>query len=146
MVEKVIEILLAAVLVILSVSDIKNRKIPIWILGLPVLLMAVHFCLTGDYRSLLVNSAGSISVFLVGILISRFTGEAVGAGDAYVCGAVFMILGIINGLISVTLSLFFAAFFGTAVMHIKKKGWKYRIPFVPFLCGGYICTLLFIYL
>ena len=141
MAEIIIEVLLAAVYIVLSAADIKKREIPVWILGIPVASMTVYLCVIKDFRTLIWNVSAALIFFSAGILISKLTKGAIGNGDAYVCGAVFMILGFLNGLTAVTLGLFSAAFFGTLIKCIRKKSWKYQIPFVPFLCSGYICMV-----
>ena len=100
----------------LSVIDIRTRKIPIWLLG------------------------AGVGIAFLGI--SKITREAFGYGD----GIVILILGICLGLWDLLIVLM-VSFLGASLIAILLLVWskgakKQSMPFIPFLCIGYVAVIL----
>ena len=76
------------------------------------------------------------------ILFAYMTRESIGIGD----GAALMVTGIFLGFwanlqLFVT-ALFMSGFIALILLITKKKGRKYRLPFVPFLLAAYLVQLI----
>lgn len=138
MIKAIVYILVLAILVVLSFRDIKKRKIDIRVLFVSAPL----------FMFLLIGEAGSgyfellrlidIVIGLVSLIISHYSKEAIGKGDAYLliwCALVMDFDVYITSLaISMLLSFLIACF---CILKGKKK----PIPFVPLLTLGFLFTL-----
>ena len=125
---------------ILSMLDIRFRKMPVWLLsadGVLAIAYQIWKTLGGTAIPLPLILTGAV----VGILflgIGKVTREAFGYGD----GLVILILGIYLGFWNLTIVLMIT-FFAASVMALlllvsKRNRRKMAMPFVPFLCIGYV--------
>lgn len=129
---------------VLSILDIRFRKMPVWLLsvgGVSVIAYQIWKMIEGTAIPLPLIVTGAV----VGILflgISKVTREALGYGD----GLVILILGLYLGFWNLTIVLmitFFAAFVIALLLMISKRNRrKLAMPFVPFLCIGYAVFVL----
>ena len=136
---------LCALLFAASVTDIRERKIPNWlvasIVGLWLVWRTALIALgVSSLASLASNLAGAI-VFAAGLLIvtavaERLTGKfMMGGGDIKLLAAVSLFLGF-NGIL---VALFVACLisFAYAAAHLKRG-----IPFAPCIMGGTLLAML----
>lgn len=133
-----------AYLSMLSVLDIRFRKMPVWLLvvgGIAGTGYQIWKWVKGDPVSIVLIGVGAI----VGILflgVSKITGQALGYGD----GIIILILGICLGFwdlsIVLMIAFFIASVMAIALIVVKKGKRKRTMPFVPFLCIGYIVFVL----
>lgn len=125
---------------VLAILDIRYRKMPVWLLsvgGVSVIAYQVWKTMEGTAIPLPLIVTGAV----VGILflgIGKVTREAFGYGD----GLVILILGIYLGFWNLTIMLMIT-FFAASVMALlllvsKRNRKKMAMPFVPFLCIGYV--------
>lgn len=133
-----------AYLSVLSILDIRFRKMPVWLLvvgGIVGIGYQIWRWVKGDSISIVLIGSGVI-VGLIFLVISKITGQALGYGD----GIIILILGIYLGFwdLSVVLMVaFFAASVMAMVLIVVKRGKRKRtMPFVPFLCIGYVVFVL----
>ena len=133
-----------AYLSMLSVLDMRFRKVPVWLLVVGGIAGTGHQIwkwVKGDSVSIVLIGVGAI----VGILflgVSKITGQALGYGD----GIIILILGICLGFwdlsIVLMIAFFIASVMAIALIVVKKGKRKRTMPFVPFLCIGYIVFVL----
>ena len=133
-----------AYLSVLSILDVRFRKMPVWLLvvgGIGGTGYQIWKWLKGDSISIMLIGVGAI----VGVLflgVSKITGQALGYGD----GIIILILGIYLGFwnLSVVLMIafFIASVMAMVLVAIKKGKRKRTMPFVPFLCIGYVMFVL----
>ena len=133
-----------AYLSVLSILDIRFRKMPVWLLvvgGIAGTGYQIWKWVKGDPVSIVLIGVGAI----VGILflgVSKITGQALGYGD----GIIILILGICLGFwdlsIVLMIAFFIASVMAIALIVVKKGKRKRTMPFVPFLCIGYIVFVL----
>jgi prepilin signal peptidase PulO-like enzyme (type II secretory pathway) len=96
-------------------------------------------------RALLNNILGSIFLFLIFILVWKFSQKGFGWGDIHYslyCGLIsgfpgFIFSGLIASFIGLVIFLFIKVFL------VKKNIKKQKIPFIPIMFAGTICELLF---
>lgn len=129
-------IICLGILLIVSVIDIKYRKIPVQVLAAMNAGAILGQCLYRREDIILV--AGGIAVGAVFLFVSRVTEEGVGYGDSLG----ILSLGIYAGLWSL-LEILAGAFFLLAlcaaiVLVRKKMSRKHSLPFYPFLTVAYI--------
>jgi len=132
--------ILAIILVVLSVMDIVNRKILIWLPAIAAASRLAYLMFTREYQELIKCSIGAAVVIGTGLVLTRVTEGAVGEGDAWVCGTVIFHMGCIDGITAIIAAFILAAVYSAALIMIKRADRKHMIPFVPFICAGYIIT------
>lgn len=128
-------------LLILSVWDMRSRKVPIWLLtaeGL-VLLMTKMYIIFGfeyDVKILFLEFLNLIMAIIPGlcfIVLSFITRQQVGYAD----GCTLILLGIYEPIGKVMeilcLGVFISALIGIFLMMIKKADKTTRLPFIPCL-------------
>ena len=123
-------------MLVLSVLDIRSKKVPTVMLWVFVALLALELGINSHGRIYLSLLGGAVG--LVMLVVSRLTKEALGYGD----GMLILGLGIYMGLWDVLWLLMFA-FFGAGMLSIgllifRKANKKTTLPFMPFICGSYI--------
>lgn len=132
--------MLGILLFILSIEDLKHKEVSCqWILlFLPLTVVEI---IGNDEVSLLQRVIGlCLGLFL--LLLSKLTRGQIGMGDGYVvCG-----LGVILGFYSVMVILSYALILAALVSMVLFLGFRWNrkrtIPFLPFLCVGYLGFLL----
>lgn len=130
------QIILWIYLLVGSVWDWKERKIPVWF----CLLAAGGVVLAGFYQGDLCY-AEKIGGVLIGVMLciaSKLTGGQIGMGD----GITFLISGLAIGFESNFLLLFEAlllTFLWSLFSLVRRKiNLKSRIPFLPFVLAAFI--------
>ena len=123
-----------------SIADIHSRKIPVYILISGNLMALGYQIFIGKDNIWLI--LGGTGIGLLFLLISRITREGMGYGDSWS----ILILGIYLGVWKLleVLSTAFMLLGAAAVICLvgKKMSRKYRLPFLPFLAAGYLCSIL----
>jgi prepilin signal peptidase PulO-like enzyme (type II secretory pathway) len=150
----------SAILIVIFAYDWLYMEIPSIVLGSGVIL-AVAFNLWADNVSFLSNTStfsslaifegltysGTLAAFLSFIffffLVAVSREKWMGMGDAYLVIFLGLILGWPKIILAIFLSFFIGSVFGIALIIIKKKKLKSRVPFAPFLILGTIITLFF---
>lgn len=127
-------------LVGLAGLDMKNRRIPVWLLAAGGIL-AVVFQLYQKEIPLVSAAAGAAAggVFLA---VSRVTEEAFGYGDSVLIGVLGIYLGFWNLMNLLMISFFFASVTAMGVLVIRKFKRTTVLPFIPFLAAGDLVILL----
>ena len=126
-------------MIICSAIDIKNRKLPLIILGAGG-IGAVFFQLIERKDSYLFIGGIMIGLFFCGI--SKVTNEGLGYGDSLVIMILGMLLGMWKVIYLLSLSFFCSAVFAVIYLVCRPRNRRKAIPFIPFLTLGYIGVIL----
>ena len=128
-------VVFAGYLGVLTVMDIRNKRLNLLFLLSGFLLMtAGFFCKREIHPLLLATGAG---VGLVFLLASRVTGESFGYGDSILIMIMGGFLGFWDILSLLTAAFLLAAVFSVIMLVRKKFNRKTAFPFVPFLMIAY---------
>lgn len=128
-------VIFAGYLGVLTVMDIRNKRLNLLFLLSGFLLMAAGlFCKREIHPLLLATGAG---VGLVFLLASRVTGESFGYGDSILIMIMGGFLGFWDILSLLTAAFLLAAVFSVIMLVRKKFNRKTAFPFVPFLMIAY---------
>lgn len=124
------------ILVIVSVVDMKYRKIPVGILAVMIAGACVFQCLCHKEDTALI--AGGVAVGIVFLFISRVTKEGVGYGDSLGILGLGIYLGLWKLFEVLAGALFLLALCAIVVLAGKKMSRKAALPFYPFLTAAYV--------
>lgn len=124
----------------LSVLDIRNRRLPVWMLLAGGILAAVFQILWKGMPGVLVAAGGAVGI--VFLAVSKVTEESFGYGDSILIGVLGIYLGFWNLLGLLVLTFILASGTAMAVLVKRKFRQKTLLPFVPFLGIGYAVILL----
>lgn len=142
-----LSLLFAATLVTISFIDLDHRIIPD-ILSLPGVAAgwAVSFFPWGVHwvDSLIGTVAGGGSLYLVAVLYERMTGrEGMGGGDIKLLAMIGAWMGWQALPLIVLIASLTGAVIGVVLILFSGKGYRFRIPFGPFLSLGALLYLFF---
>lgn len=122
---------------VMSVADIRRRRVPIWLLisgGIVVTIVSVSRGLMGE---------GQLTGLVMGMLpgsVMLLTASTRAAGWAD--GAVLSVLGLLWGFrqcaVSFVLSMLAISVVSLVLLAFRKADKKTKLPYLPFLCGGYL--------
>ena len=157
------EIILFVFLIVASIWDLKEKRIPVWVFRLTAILI---LCLDFGYlitellscvdcventrivaeriagSTILIHKLGGMAVGLVLLAVSKLTGGEIGEGD----GIAFLITGFTLGfrdnflLLSEALLLSFV--WSLILIIVKKINLKTSLPFVPFVLIAFVIHIL----
>lgn len=133
------QIVIMAVMAGLSVVDMYSHRIPVSVLIWGSLAVLGYQVFIGKGSIWLIS--GGIGVGILFLSISKATGEGIGYGDSWA----ILILGIYLGVWKL-IEVLFTAFLileaaAVGCLAAKKMSRKYRLPFIPFLTLGYLCSI-----
>lgn len=139
--------LFAAALVVISFIDLKHRIIPdvISLPGMAAGLGASFFLAhTSWLDSLIGLLAGGGSLYLIAVIYQWITGrEGMGGGDIKMLGMIGAWMGCWSLPLIVLLSSLSGALMGGTYLLAAGRGYRFRIPFGPFLALGTLLYLFF---
>lgn len=136
-----VHLLVLAILVVLSATDLEQRRLPHVLLD-PLILIAVAFVAFNPtvkpFDAVLGAVAAAGFLGLLGLIIR----SGVALGDLYLVAP----LGLLLGWPAIFLAVFFAALISSvtslALLATRRVGLKSYIPFGPFLVAGTVLALL----
>jgi Flp pilus assembly protein protease CpaA len=132
---------LVGMLGICSAEDVIRRQIHlVLIAGFGVVGVLLHLYY-GTHST--VDILGGMGVGVVLYLISLFSHEKIGKGDAFLMTTTGIYLGFWDNLTILWLGSLLTGIAGVILYVIFKKKPTYRIPFVPFLLAAYLLLLCF---
>ncbi len=143
---------LIALLMAITVSDIRNMEIPLILLlvgvGGVIVAMTLMTVATGigwldpvaPWRMMFFG--GMIAALFFYALVYYSNETWMGMGDVWLAGIVGAAVGLPALLLLLTLSFFSGAVIGGVLLFLGEKGMKSQIPFAPFLSLGALATLL----
>lgn len=124
----------------LSVLDIRNRRLPIWLLAAGGIFASVFHVIWRGFPVILVVAGGAVGI--VFLAVSKVTEEGFGYGDSILIGILGVYLGFWNLLNLLVVTFLFASGTAMAVLAKRKFRKKTVLPFVPFLGIGYVVIML----
>lgn len=134
------QIICMGILVILSIADIRFRKVPSGILLLCGVAGIIYQLVQRPVDSWL--AAGGVGVGILFLLLSRCTREGIGYGDSLAILVLGIYLGF-WGLLEVLAGAFFLLLpVGILCLIRNRMSRKKTIPFYPFLAAGYLMSVL----
>ena len=141
-------LILVGGLVALSAIDLDTFTLPrkvIWTTyALCAVALLVGGLLTDDVRGIAEAAGASAAAFALLFVIHVISPRGMGFGDVRLAALIGLVLGWLEfGVVFVGLFFGFllAAVVGIALMALKRRGRKDRIPFGPFLAGGAVLAL-----
>ena len=136
-------LVLTAGLIALSLIDLDTFKLPrgiIYVTGaISVVLLGAAAAIEGDTRGIVEALAGAAIAFAVLFVIHVISPKGMGFGDVRLAALLGLFLGWMElPMVGVGLFLAFllASVVGIALMALRRKGRKDRVPFGPFLAAG----------
>lgn len=137
--EKIIGFVLGSYLLICGIVDWKNRKV--WIVPWVVMTVWMLLALLWLGRSPIMLLYGVLPGGIL-IAVSGVTRGHIGLGDGLLVLTIGMYLGAMNTFLALLSGMVLAAITGAVLLIVRKVGWKYTMPFVPYLCIGYWVVVL----
>ena len=138
---EILMVVFLALLALVTVSDIKDKKIPnkyiIAVLGLGI--VAAIFI---PELALWERVIGFFTVSTPLFLINMIAPGSFGGGDIKLMAVSGIFLGFQLILLSLLIAIFTGGIFGVWLLLVKGKEKKGHFPFGPFLCGGMGIALL----
>lgn len=127
-------------LVVLSIEDIKHKKISLIIILIGGLCLFT-FSLAMSELSIR-DRIGGIMIGGFMLLISYLTRGQIGLGDGLVLSIIGISYGFLMNLNLLILGLILSSIFSILLLICKKAKKKSTIPFIPFLLAGYLGVLI----
>lgn len=128
------------ILLVISIRDIKERKVSVSILFACVIASVLYHCMKKEMNIWVIIGGALIGFFFV--CVSKITEEGMGYGDSLAIMTLGIYLGIWNILMVLFVSFFILFCATLPLLCMKKMSRKYSLPFLPFLAGGYLFFLL----
>ncbi len=125
-------------LIILSIYDIRTRKIPVlWLVigGVAALVYLIYLCLCQSFSELWSEMLKSWGPGVLMLATGRLSGK-IGSGDGYVLLVIGSILGSVKMMGVFMGSLLLAALTAVVLLIFRKAGKNDEMPFVPFLAAA----------
>ncbi|MBR5248871.1 MAG: prepilin peptidase [Lachnospiraceae bacterium] len=127
-------------LIILSIYDIRTRKIPsVWMVigGVATLAYLIYLCLCHPFSELWPEVLKSWGPGLLMLAAGRLSGK-IGSGDGCILLVAGSILGSVKMMGVFMGSLFLAALTAVVLLIFRKAGKNDKMPFMPFLAAAVI--------
>lgn len=131
----IVNIFILTLLIIASISDIRNKKISNHLLiAFGILVIPVFFwrCYHGQFLAAKSVPWGVLPG-LVCLLLGKITRESIGYGDGYLISIIGMYMGLSKTIGLVITALFFIGLFSIGMLLFQKANRKTQIPFIPAL-------------
>jgi len=136
-----VQLLILAILVILTATDLEQRRLPHLLLD-PLILVAVAFVpFNPSVAPLDAVIGAAAAVGFLGVLGLVIRG-GVALGDLYLVGPLGLLLGWPSIFAAVFVAAILSAVTAMALLATRRVGMKSYIPFGPFLVAGAVITLL----
>lgn len=132
----VCRLLFAGYLGVLTVMDIRDKRLNLLFLLSGFLLVAAGGFFRRDVHPLLLVAGGGVG--LVFFAASKVTGESFGYGDSLLILIMGSFLGFWDILSVLTAAFLLAAVFSTVMLVRRRFSRKTAFPFVPFLAAAYM--------
>lgn len=134
--EYIIKGLLGLLLIIVSIQDIKWKKIRLWIVLIATIILSV--CALFSSSLSILDRVFGLLLGLAMVLLSKATGGKIGIGDGMVLGVTGIGLGFWSNMELFALALSMAAVFSIGLIILRRANRSTAIPFMPFLFLSYI--------
>lgn len=135
----VAEGIVIGLLLVLSIFDMRMKKVPVWLIGLAA-GVALIFRMVKSVPVLQLLAGLLPGIFV--LLLAVCTKESIGTGDGLVLCALGLFCGLKETVAVLGMALFFAAVVAVVLLVLKRAGRKTELPFLPCLCTGYLLCVL----
>lgn len=136
MADRILVIMLGALLLICAIQDLLKKRIYLWVIcmgGITTVVCSVFVDNLG-----IMDRVGGLLVGLAIMLLSKITAGGIGMGDGILLCITGLGLGFWCNLELFGLALFLAAMISIILLILRRVDRKQTIPFVPFLFAGYL--------
>ncbi len=121
-------------LLICSIVDVKEKKIPVYLLYIGICLSSFYFIFQfyteeRQISDLIISLIPGVSL----ILICKVSKDAIGMADALIFIITGLILTPYRSLLMMIIAFFLSFLFSCVLIIIKKAKKNARIPFIPFI-------------
>lgn len=133
---RVVEYVMASLLIVLAYKDWRTKRVSAWLLGV-IMILAISARVFLVSMSIKETVAGVvIGVLLLGI--SKWSKEAIGYGDSWLIFSLGIYLGGMKLLQVISFASFLACFF--SIVYCMRHGWnrKHTLPYIPFITMAYL--------
>lgn len=137
---KISEAICLLILLLLSVTDIRMRKVSVYILAAAGIGSILYQLLVGKMNLWLLT--GGCLTGIAFVLLSKITDEGIGYGDSIGILVLGIFLGFWRMLTVISTAFFLLLCVLIPVMWKKRMSRKAALPFYPFLTGGYLCLMI----
>lgn len=142
--QMIIQILVMLLMLIASISDIKKKEIPVFLLGGAGVLALLEFVLAIVFGSFAAEDIMSLMPGALMILISIISRGELGLADGIMMMSLGPVFGLDRAVLGLMTALFFSCIYSIGILVLKKGNRKTRLPFIPFLTAGtgvaFICV------
>ena len=142
--QMIIQILVMFIMLIASISDIKKKEIPVFLLGGTGAFAFLNMLLAMASGSFAAEDVMSLMPGALMILISFISRGELGLADGIMVMSLGPVLGLNRALLGLMAALFLSCIFSIGILALKKGNKKTRLPFIPFLTAGtgvaFICV------
>ena len=135
----VAEGIVIGLLLVLSIFDMRMKKVPVWLIGLAA-GVALIFRMVESVPVLQLLAGLLPGIFV--LLLAVCTKESIGTGDGLVLCALGLFCSLKETVAVLGMALFFAAVVAVVLLVLKRAGRKTELPFLPCLCTGYLLCVL----
>lgn len=123
------------ILIICSISDIRNREIDIRVLfpGIIFLFIRIYSC--SDYSRTMLSLLPGVIMLILSLVY-----PGIGAGDAYMfifLGACYDVRIVVNTMV---ISIFMACIFALVMLILKKADRSFSLPYAPFILVAFLAA------
>ncbi len=131
--------LMAAVMTVCSVVDIKKKEISICFFVLLGIISSIG-CFLNSGKISVMTILGVVPGMLL-MVIAKITDQCIGYGDGIILAEIGLLTGVGKCMLILALALAVAGVFSLGIVVVKRVNRKYKIPFVPFLTIAYLLVL-----
>lgn len=136
-----VHLLILAVLVVLTATDLEQRRLPHLLLDTLIVVAALFVPFNPQVGWLDALIGGAVAVAFMGVLGLVVRG-GVALGDLYLVGPIGLVVGWPGIFIAVFVAGLLSAAISVLLLVTRRAGLKSYIPFGPFLVAGMVVTLL----
>ncbi|WP_105619060.1 prepilin peptidase [Vallitalea okinawensis] len=132
---------LYSMLLLLTIDDLRNKLIPLDLI-ICFGIFSVILLPFNPSVSLIWTIIITLITVIILYIVHLLTHGGIGLGDVWVIGISMLILGWQNGLTLLMVSLLCSGLLSILLLIMGKVNRKAKIPFIPFMLGGFIILTL----
>lgn len=129
-------LVIIGILLMCSYTDIREKKVSIWIIIAGVQAVLVLNIIARDITMVNALLGATIGILLIGV--SKLTKNAIGTGDAMLIIMIGLAIGMFHTLLALFYALLITAVVSAILLILRKIKKDSQMPFVPFILLGYL--------
>ncbi len=134
-------IVVFAILITASITDIKERRIPDNLIVAGVVI-GLALSLYNPEHGFLDGLIGGMTAGLILLLISHITKGGLGLGDVKLFGCIGIYLGLESTVSAMLIAALLSGLFSLVLICINRDNKKREIPFAPFILAGVLAAVM----